>query len=74
MDYKYDPDADLLAITLSKTPFDYAHQTGDFIVHFDKNDQPVYVEILNAQRFMSKSASVLTPTAKKGLLWHIQTA
>lgn len=38
MDYKYnyDPESNVLSITMSDQPFDYAEQTGDFIVHFDK--------------------------------------
>jgi len=37
MDYKYnyDPESNILSITMSDQPFDYAEQTGDFIVHFD---------------------------------------
>lgn len=36
MMYKYDKESDVLAVTISKIPFDYAEEMGDFIVHFDK--------------------------------------
>lgn len=74
MKYKYDPDADILAITLSNKPFDYAEEMGDFIVHFDKKNKPVYVEILNANRFLSNATTILPKTSKIKLLRNIQSA
>lgn len=59
MKYKYDPESDILAVTMSKTPFDYAEEMGDFIVHFSKNNKPVYIEILNASKFITKAATSL---------------
>lgn len=59
MKFKYDPESDVLAITLKKRPFSYAHEAGDFIVHYDKADTPVYVEILNAHSFLSQATKIL---------------
>lgn len=59
MKYTYDSDSDVLAIELSKQPFDYAQEMGDFIVHFTKDGKPVYVEILNARSFITQAAKSL---------------
>ncbi len=67
--YTYDPDADVLAVFLANKPFDYASEIGDFIVHFDKSNTPVYVEILNASRFLQNAAHKL-PKSKKHELIH----
>jgi uncharacterized protein YuzE len=60
MKYKYDKESDVLSVTLHNKPFSYAREAGDFVVHFDKNDKPVYVEILNAHEFL-KHASRYIP-------------
>ena len=59
MQYNYDPESDVLAVTLKDRPFSYAQKAGDFIVHFDEFDKPVYVEILNAASFLSKATKML---------------
>ena len=59
MGYRYDPEADVLAVELSKKPFDYAQEYGDFIVHFTKTNQPVYIEILNAKKFLRQATRTL---------------
>jgi len=74
MKYSYDPESDILAVTISKQPFDYAEEMGDFIVHFTKNNRPVYVEILNASKFLIKTTNILPKSAQKNILRHIQTA
>ena len=56
MKYNYDLESDVLSVHLSKKPFLYAQEMGDVIVHFDKDDKPVYLEFLNARNFV-KSAS-----------------
>jgi len=62
MTFNYDPDGDILSVTLKNKPFSYAQEAGDFIVHFDKSDTPVYVEILNAHAFLSKATKILPKT------------
>jgi len=59
MDYKYDSDSDILSVTISKKPFVYAEEMGDFVVHFDKNGKPVYIEILNAKQFTHHAKTVI---------------
>ena len=74
MKYNYDSDSDVLSITLSKKPFDYAEEMGDFIVHFDKKNKPVYIEILNANRFLVNATTVLPKSAKNQILRQIQSS
>ena len=69
MKYSYDQESDVLAVSISKKPFDYAEEMGDFIVHFDKNDKPVYVEILNASKFVSNAATAL-PKSSLEQIFH----
>ncbi|MCX8008864.1 MAG: DUF2283 domain-containing protein [Patescibacteria group bacterium] len=59
MKYKYDPESDVLAITLQDQPFSYAQEAGDFIVHYNKEHVPVYIEILNAHTFVSHALQAL---------------
>lgn len=65
--YHYDPEADILGITLNRTPYDHAVEMGDFIIHVSHDDQPVYLEILNARRFLSDVANSLPTTIKNSL-------
>ena len=72
MKYNYDPESDVLAVTLSKRKFDYAEEVGDFVVHFDRKNKPVYVEILNAYNFLTKATTVLPRNTKQEMLTHLQ--
>ncbi len=74
MKYNYDSDADVLAFHISKEPFDYAEEMGNFIVHFNKKNQPVYIEILNASKFLSEATTVLPQSTKKQLVRNIQAS
>jgi uncharacterized protein YuzE len=52
----YDRDADILSWELSKVgDIDYASEMGDVVVHFTKDNKPVYLEVLNASKFLQKS-------------------
>ncbi|MBI2551205.1 DUF2283 domain-containing protein [Candidatus Uhrbacteria bacterium] len=37
---------------------------GDVVVHFGKDGQPVYIEVLNARAFLSTAKRVVTPAAR----------
>ena len=74
MKYKYDKESNVLAVTISNKPFDYAKEMGDFIVHFDKKNKPVYIEILNANRFLVNATTVLPKSAKNQILRQIQSS
>ena len=59
MKAKYYEDADLISWKISKNPFEYASRSGDFVVHYSKDDEPVLIEILNASRFLKEANSSL---------------
>lgn len=52
MKVNYSKDVDILMVELAKDPIDYAERRDNVIVHFDKHDQPVALEILHAKAFM----------------------
>ena len=64
MKYKYDSESDVLSVFLSARPYLYASEMGDVIVHFDKKDKPVYMEFLNASRFVKKAGSTFPKSLK----------
>ena len=52
---RYDREADILMLEADKSAkIDYAHELGDVIVHFTKDNLPVLVEILNASRVLKQ--------------------
>jgi uncharacterized protein YuzE len=52
----YDRDADVLSRELSQEgKIDYASEMGNVVVHFTKENKPVYLEVLNASKFLQKS-------------------
>ena len=73
MKYNYDPESDVLAVMVSKKPFDYAEEMGDFIVHFSKKNKPVYVEILNASQFIKNATRSLPKSSRKEILGSVHT-
>jgi len=55
----YEPEADVLRIEISKKPIDYAKEMGDIVVHFSSQGLPVYLEVLEAKKFLLKSQKIL---------------
>jgi uncharacterized protein YuzE len=50
---KYHEDADVLTVILKeKGKLSHAEEVGDVIVHFDKNGQPLFMEILRASKII----------------------
>jgi uncharacterized protein YuzE len=50
---KYEEEADVLTIILEvKGKLSRAKEEGDFIVHVDRNDAPLFLEILNASKIV----------------------
>lgn len=71
----YETEDDVLNIWFSRKPIDYAEQTGDVIVHFTKNNQAVYIEILDATKFLKEANRILPKKIQKQVLpEQIQTA
>ena len=54
---RYSKDVDALLIELSPKPVEYAEESGQFILHFDKEGQPVLLEIMDAKNFLLSSLS-----------------
>ena len=55
MTYKirYHEDADVLTLILKGTgKLSHAEEVGDIIVHFDKNGNPLFLEILKASKII----------------------
>ena len=51
----YDAEADVLSLeTSGNTIIDYAKETGNLVVHFNKKEEPVLVEVLNASHLFKK--------------------
>lgn len=51
----YEKEADILRVELSHSAIDYAEEFGPFVIHFSKRRMPVYVELLEASRFLKES-------------------
>ena len=58
----YEPEADVLRVEISKKPIDYAKEMGNFVVHFSPQGLPVYLEILEAKRFLLQTNRILEKT------------
>ena len=56
--YKYEPEADVLMWEVSTAKIDYAQESGNMVVHFDKKNQPVLIEILEAKKFFQNTRNV----------------
>lgn len=65
----YEPEADVLRVEVGAGSIDHASEVGNVVVHFDKRDIPVYLEILEASKFLKKMSSVL----KSGIRQEIIT-
>ncbi len=58
----YDPEADVLRVEISKKPIDFAQEMGNIIVHFTQKGLPVYLEILEAKKFLLQTEWILKKT------------
>lgn len=57
--FVYESEDDVLNIWLSKKPIDFAEQSGNVIIHFTEDNEPVYIEILDASGFLKQAATKL---------------
>ncbi len=49
----YDQDSDVLTVIYSdRGKLSHTREMGDFIVHVDKNDEPLFLEILKASKII----------------------
>jgi len=65
----YEPEADVLAWETGRQTIDYAQEIGNMVVHFDKKNNPVLVEILEASKFLNKAKKLIiqNPNRKSAL-------
>jgi len=56
---RYSKDVDALLVELSQGTIDHAEESGQLIVHFTKEGEPVLLEILDARDFLLNSLSSL---------------
>lgn len=56
---RYSKDADAILVELSDKPIDHAEESGQIIIHFSKDGEPVLLEILDAKEFLLNSLSTL---------------
>jgi hypothetical protein len=61
----YEKEDDILNIWLSKSPVDYAQESDGVIVHFSKKNEPVYIEVLEASRFLKETTKSLPNKIQK---------
>ncbi|HHW43247.1 MAG TPA: DUF2283 domain-containing protein [Desulfotomaculum sp.] len=64
---RYSKDVDALLIELSDKTIDYAEDTGQIIVHFSKDGEPVLIEILDAKDFLLRSFSTVVTEQEAAL-------
>ncbi|MEK7611479.1 MAG: DUF2283 domain-containing protein [Patescibacteria group bacterium] len=67
---RYEKEDDVLTFWLSNKKIDHAEQAGDLIVHFNEKDTPVFVEILNATKFLSQISRAFPKATKIKVLAH----
>lgn len=58
---------DVLNIWLLKKPIYHAVETDGIIVHFTKDNKPVYIEILDASRFLKETTKFIPKELQKQL-------
>ena len=63
--FKYEKEDDVLNIWLSYGKIDYGEQTGDVIVHFTEEEELVYIEVLDASKFLKRQAEGLPKEIKQ---------
>ena len=57
----YEPEADVLSWEVGKQPIEFAEEAGNFVVHFNKKNQPVLVEVLQASEFLKQAKNLVSP-------------
>ncbi len=63
--FEYEKEDDVLNVWLSRESIDYAEQAQDVIIHFTKKNRPVYIEILDASKFLKKASQDLPNEIKQ---------
>lgn len=64
-EFIYEKEDDVLNIYLTHKNFHHAEQEGDVIIHFTEDNEPVYIEILDASNFMRAQSKALPKDIKR---------
>jgi len=65
MKYKYDRETDVLVIQLSDEKPDFGEQQGNIITHYNKDNKPVEIEILDASETAVGMIKAMLPQKAK---------
>lgn len=52
----YEPEADVLRVAVGHGSFYNSARVGNFIIHLDKKNKPIYLEIVGARDFLLHSS------------------
>lgn len=63
----YEAEADVLTWEISNQSIDFAKEIGNIVVHFNKKNVPVLIEILEASKFLAKAKSLLKKEGQKSI-------
>ncbi len=61
MKYTYDKETDILVIELSNEKPGFAEQKGNIITHYNKENKPIEIEILDASRTTLEILKAMLP-------------
>lgn len=50
----YDLEANILSWEIAEGEIDHAREFGNFIIHFSKNGKPLFIEMLDASKFIGQ--------------------
>jgi len=65
MSIKYDRETDILLVEMSSNTIDHAEETDNIIVHFDQNQKPVLLEIMEASKFLGDALQTTAESFKQ---------
>lgn len=65
MKYRYIPQEDILTIFINQGQLEYAEDKDGVIVHYDRNQKPLLIEILDASKFLKRKKSPQSVPAAK---------
>ena len=65
MKVNYDPETDIVLCQVSSKQIDHAEEQGPIIVHFDRQDHPVLLEIQGGSRFIGELARLALQSKKR---------
>lgn len=62
-----DIEANIVAWEVSRSPISYAREVGHTIIHFSEAGLPVYIEVLQANKFIAKQQKIFKTAPSVGI-------